>query len=521
VTLLVSADAVVTADGRRGDAVLIEAGHVVGVGDRRDLADGVPEDSFPGATIVPGLRDAHIHAVPYAALLKGCSLKSAVSMAGLKDLIASHATELPASEPLVATRFDDESLAERRLPTREDLDDVADDRPVVVYRYCGHIAVANSYALLESGIDATTLDPDGGSIDRDEHGVPTGVLRETAAGLISPALARGGHVSEDELIDALTALAGLGITSIGAMIGYGEAPSEKLEAEVELWRNAASRLPIKVHGIVIADTPARLEFAAQRLTDAGPRLRWLGVKRFADGSLGGHTAAMSDPFADVDTLGTYRLTDVDTDLARSSLSLGGIVAIHAIGDRAVDGVLDVFAGLLRRGAAATDLRMEHLSVISPTQIERFAELGITASVQPAFLASESQWLERRVGAGRMEWVYPFRSINESGIPLAGSSDCPVEPPNPLWGMAAAMDRYGINQDERITGLEALAMFTMGAARALREPIPLATGSPADLVILDVNPQTASASSIHNATILETYVEGEPVQVDRSKPTWVD
>jgi len=279
---IVSADAVTTADGRQGNAVLIEAGRIVAVGDRRDLDGGVLEDTFPGATIVPGLRDAHIHAVPYAALLKGCSLKSALNIADLKDRVARHAGTLPSSEPVVATRFDDESLTERRLPTREDLDDAVNDRAVVIYRYCGHIAVANSHALMESGIDATTPDPDGGSIDRDEHGAPTGVLRETAAGLVSPALARGGYVSEDELTDALTGLAGLGITSIGAMIGYGEAPSEKLEAEVELWRNVAARLPIKVHGIVIADTPERLEFAAKTLTDAGPRLRWLGVKRFAE-----------------------------------------------------------------------------------------------------------------------------------------------------------------------------------------------------------------------------------------------
>ncbi len=121
----------------------------------------------------------------------------------------------------------------------------------------------------------------------------------------------------------------------------------------------------------------------------------------------------------------------------------------------------------------------------------------------------------------MEWVYPFRSLKNAGITVAGSSDCPVEPPNPLWGMAAAMDRHGINEGERITGLEALAMCTKGAAQALREPIPLATGSPADLVVLDTNPQDASASAIHDATILETYVDGEVVEVDRSVPTWVD
>jgi len=518
---LVTADAVVTADGHRGNAVLLDANSVVAVGDRRELDNGVPEDAFPGATIIPGLRDAHIHAVPYAALLQGCSLKSSVSIADLQDRIASHARSLSGSEPLVATRFDDESLAERRLPTRKDLDAVVRDRPAVIYRYCGHIAVANSVALSESGINETTPDPEGGTIDRDEHGAPTGVLRETAAGLISSALARGGHVSEVQLIDALTRLSGLGITSIGAMIGYGEAPSEKLEAELELWLNVASRLPIKVHGIVIADTCDQLEFAAQQLADTGPRLGWLGVKRFADGSLGGHTAALSRPFADVDTAGTYRLTDSDADVARCSLALGGMVSIHAIGDRAVGGVMDVFEELQLHGAVGVDLRMEHLSVISPAQIERFAELGITACVQPAFLASEARWLENRVGRDRIAWVYPFRSLKAAGVTVAGSSDCPVEPPNPAWGMAAAMNRYGINEDERVTGLDALAMFTTDAARALREPVPLATGSPADLVVLDIDPTTASPTQVHNATILETYVEGEPVQVDRSKPTWVD
>lgn len=518
---LVSADAVVTAQGRVGNAVLIDAGHVLAVGDRDELSQGLPEDTFPGATIVPGLRDAHIHAVPYAALLKGCSLKSARSLTELKDRIVSHAAKLPASVPVVATRFDDESLAEGRLPTRHDLDDAVGDRPVVIYRYCGHVAVANSQALAESGIDASTTDPEGGSIDRDEHGVPTGVLRETASGLVAPALARGGLVTEDELIDALTGLAGLGVTSIGAMIGYGEAPSEKLEVEIDLWRRVSARLPIKVHGIVIANTPESLRSAALQLDAAGPRLRWLGVKRFADGSLGGHTASMSENFSDVATLGTYRLTDVDTELAQASITLGGMVAIHAIGDRAVGGTLDVFEGLLRSGASAPDLRMEHVSVISPDQIARFANLGITASVQPAFLASESHWLERRIGADRMKWVYPFRSLIAAGIRVAGSSDSPVEPPNPLWGMASAMDRYGINEDERITGLDALAMFTTGAAAALREPEPLTPGSPADFVILDANPESATATAIRDTTIVETYVEGEQVHVDRSKPTWVD
>ena len=519
---LISADAVVTGSGAVGTAVLIDDGVVTAVGSHQDLrSSDTAEEQFPGGTIIPGLRDAHIHAVPYAALLDGCSLKSATTIEDLQDRLATYAAELSPDEPVVATRLDDESLAERRLPTREDLDAAISDRPVVIYRYCGHVAVANTTALTMSGVARDTPDPEGGSIDRDQDGTPTGVLRETAVGLISAALRRGGRVEEDQLVDALHRLAGLGLTSIGAIIGYGESPSEKLEAEVELWRSVAPRLPIKVGGFAIADTPQQLGFSAKALSGAGPRLRWLGVKRFSDGSLGGHTAAMCRPFADVDTKGTFRLTPADTEVARYSLELGGMVAMHAIGDRAVEGVLDVFEVLLAEGADPADLRMEHVSVIAPDQIERFARMGVTASVQPAFLASESEWIESRVGASRLGWVYPFRSLMSAGVPVAGSSDCPVEPPHPLWGMAAAIGRYGIGMRERLTGLEALAMFTSGAARALREATPLSPGSAADLVVIDTDPSTAAAREIRSATVIETYIDGVPVNVERSLPTWVD
>jgi predicted amidohydrolase YtcJ len=425
---LIVADAIVTSMGVRGNAVLIEDGRVAAVGDHGDLRrSNLVEERYPGGFLSPGFRDAHIHAVPYAALLAGCSLKRAASIDDLVDRLGRFAATQPENAPIVATRFDDESLAEGRLPDRHDLDRAVPDRPAVIYRYCGHVAVANSAALAASGIDATTPDPEGGSLDRHD-GAPNGVLRETAAGLIAPALARGGSLEPKALISGLERLASLGITSIGAMIGYGEQPSEKLEAEIALWCEAARELPIKVHGITITDDPDQLSAAKTALNSAGARLNWLGVKRFADGSLGGHTAAMCSPFSDVDTTGTYRLTDADAAIAKTCVAMEGMVCIHAIGDRAVGGVLDVFTDLVDGGADPASLRMEHVSVISPDQIERFASLGATASIQPAFLASESAWLGDRVGPDRGGWVYPFASMRDAGIPLAGSSDCPVEPP---------------------------------------------------------------------------------------------
>ena len=518
---LVAADAVVTSTGIVGNAVLVKNGLIAAVGDYSDLRrSDLVEERYLGAFIAPGFRDAHIHAVPYAALLDGCSLKNATSMDDLVDRLARFAARLAPGMPVVATRFDDESLVEGRLPDRTDLDRAVPDRPAVIYRYCGHVAVANSAALAASGIDASTADPDGGSLDRLE-GTPTGVLRETAAGLIAPALARGGALDPTALLAGLDRLASLGITSIGAMIGYGEQPSEKLEAEIELWCEVARDLPINVHGITITDDSSQLLAARSALNSAGSRLRWLGVKRFADGSLGGHTAAMCSPFSDVDTTGTYRLTDTDVAIARTCVEMGGMVCIHAIGDRAVGGVLDVFTDLVNDGAEPTSLRMEHVSVIAPEQIQRFAELGVTASIQPAFLASESAWLGDRVGPTRSPWVYPFASMRNAGIPLAGSSDCPVEPPHPLWGMAAAVDRHGISPLEALTAPEALGLFTSGAARAIREPEPLSDGSAADLVSLDTNLASATAAEIHDCQVLATYVDGHALDLDRSLPTWVD
>ncbi len=520
-TVLV-ADAVLSGRGAIGNAIAIEEGNIRSVGESQEIVrDGDHVVVYDGGFVTPGFRDAHIHAIPYAALLSGCSLKSANSIADLVDRLATYARSQPPGVPIVASRFDDESLIEQRLPTREDLDRAVPDRPAVIYRYCGHIAVANSRALANSGIDAGTADPDGGIIDRSESGEPTGVLRETATGLIATSLSRGAPLPASSLIDGLTRLGGLGITSIGAIIGYGESPYEKLAAESELLREVAGDLPIRVHGLSIASTPAELAAAAKTLTDAGDRLTWLGVKRFSDGSLGGHTAAMCSPFSDVDTTGTFRLTEEDVVVSRHSLSLGGMVAIHAIGDRAISEVLDVFTSLLSQGAAARDLRMEHVSVASPQLIGDFARTGATAVVQPAFLASEEGWLGKRLGPERMGWAYPFRSMRQAGITLAGSSDSIVEPPHPLWGIAAAMDRHGIAPDEALTGVEALDVFTSGGAVALRELDPLSVGSPADLAVVDCDFRTATPAQVHGAHVLDTYVGGDRMHVDRNQPTWVD
>ncbi len=520
---LLTADLVRTARGVLGDAVLIDGESVAAVGRAADLRSrDMVETSYPGAVIIPGLRDAHFHPVPYAAAIAGTTLKTAKDLADVADRLRAGAATLPTGAPLVALRLDDETLAEQRLPTRTDLDTAVADRAVLAHRYCGHIAVANSLALAAGGINRDTPNPPGGLIDRDGAGEPTGVLRETAIELVSTALAFTQAVGPDQVVDAMHRLAGLGITSIGAMTRTGDGPWASLGNEAKLLEQVAHRLPITVHSYVIANSVDELMAASADLRAAGGRVRWAGLKQFADGSLGGHTAAMHEPFADQpDTLGTFRLTEVHADLARSCLAAGGSVALHAIGDLACSRVIDLFAELIDEGADPSRLRLEHASVLTRPDITRLAGLGVIACVQPAFIGSETEWLEKRLGPRRLAMAYPFETMRRAGVRLAGGSDCPVEPPDPWAGMALARDRAGLVPQEGLPPNAALGLFTDDAAFALGEPLPLAIGTRADIAVVDRDPVAVDPDELRATQVLATWVSGTEVDVDRSLPTWTD
>jgi predicted amidohydrolase YtcJ len=506
------------------DAILVTGGRIDRVGNRSDLETPfVRVEHLLGGSIIPGLADAHFHPVHYTGALRRLVVKQAVDHDDLVQRIRAAAAELPPGQALMGIRLDDESMAERTLPTRHVLDAAAPDRPVLLYRYCGHVAVANTAALEAAGIDRTTGDPAGGHIDRDEHGRPNGILRETAIGSVSTVVgARSTSIGPDDLIEAGRRLAAMGLTGLGAIIGCGDPMLGDGSDEVQIVVDAAPSLGIPMSVLVSTDTADLLEAAAKRLNRAGRRVRFGGVKLFADGSLGGHTAAMFEPYADAAaTRGALRLEpEADLVLARRALALGGMVAVHAIGDAAVSRVLDFFEVLLDEGTDPHRLRMEHVSVITDTDLERMARMGIIGSVQPAFLASEAGWLGKRLGPDRLERAYRFRSMLEAGIPLAGGSDCPVEPPHPLHGIASAVGRGGLVESEALTPTEAIEAFTSGAALAMGGPDPLAPGAPANFTVVAGDLSSMSENELRAADVLETIVDGERVPLPDDGPDWV-
>jgi predicted amidohydrolase YtcJ len=256
-------------------------------------------------------------------------------------------------------------------------------------------------------------------------------------------------------------------------------------------------LPIDFQVLVIAETPADLADAVRRLERASSNVSFFGWKEFADGSLGGRTAALYEPYSDdPGNTGTVRLEpDKAQIMAKTALDLGGVVAIHAIGDLANDLVIDVFEQFINDGADPTLLRIEHASMLTDTAVDRMAQLGVTASVQPAFLTSEIDWLGKRLGP-RTERAYALARMHEAGIHLLGGSDCPVESPNPWWGMSSAAGQG------RLAPREAFGLF----AENLR------VGAPADFLIVPFDPLNATPDQLRQMTVEHVYKNGNEIPI---------
>ena len=452
-TIRYRVDAVVDRTGHLGDELWVRDGSI-------SLDRPVDVERFETVRkkgfLVPGLHDAHVHLASITAATAGVSLDGAADLDEVTRRIAGRGRG-----DVVAIGFDETDMTPNRLLDSDALDAMVDDRAVLVYRVCGHIAMANTVALARAGVDRTTPDPPGGSFDRDAAGRPTGVLRETAIDVVSAVIDdESRDVGVDELALTLTRLAHLGLTSVTAMVPAGApawcGPDDELE------RLLALPSPLPVRAVLISSTADDLVRHAQRLDS--DMLTFAGWKGFADGSLGGHTAALSAPYRDnVDTSGTVRFEpDHFRTMSEVALGLGGSVHIHAIGDVAVGRVLDLFSDLIEAGAAPDRLRVEHASVLTPGLIGRMSDLGVIASVQPAFVRSDARWIDARLGPERSQWAYPFRSMLAAGIRLVGGSDAPVEDPDPLSGARVAVDRSGWNLDQALEPWEALSLFADGS-----------------------------------------------------------
>lgn len=490
--------------------VLVDDGRVVAVGDADSLAaqSVSSAQSLPGALVVPGLHDAHIHAASLARLRTEVDVRGASNAHEAARLVGEFSTEHPGTGVIWGGVWDANRWCGE--PHRRALDAVTGDRPVALSSADYHSLWVNSAALRLVGFDRDTTDPAGGRLERDADGELTGVIRETACTPFYDLPADDVDELPGLMAEAIDDLLSVGLTGI-TDIDHEDAHQAFLAL------HARDALKVRVSkAIRHEDLPLAME-QGRRTVDGDDWIRVGPLKLFADGALGSHTCHMTDAFAGGDSHGVPTLTPeqlrVYTELA---VRAGIAVATHAIGDRAATEVLDAYEYVLEATHSELRLRIEHAQHLRRADLSRMARLGVVASMQPVHCTSDFELVDKLLD-GHDVVSYGWRSCLDSGVPLAFGSDAPVEDPNPFVALHAAVTRQrvdgtpagGWQPHERVSMVEALAAHSRGAAHAAGwdDVGTLTPGMLADFVAVDTD-LIATPERAHEARALTTVVGGE-------------
>lgn len=460
-------------------------------------------------TVIPGLVDCHVHMTGFGQFLQTLDLRNVGSIGEIQKKLTEYSRKNPGKKWILGGRLDNERLKEKHYPTRWDLDKAVQDRPVFLLRVCGHIGIANTKALQLAGITKKTA-VESGKIDLDKKtGEPNGVLQENALDLVWKAVPKPTleDVEESCLLASMRAVEA-GLTCVHWLVGSANEMRalQKLQAERRLPLRAYLGIPVE-----LLDELASLGL----MTGFGNDMLKLGfVKILADGSLGGHTAALKAPYSDKpETRGmmlytTEKLNKMVLDTHKAGLQL----AIHAIGDRTAEAVLKAYEKAFKTQSRENHRhRIEHCSVLNPKLIRKMKQLDLIASVQPHFVESDF-WVTDRVGKMRACWVYAFKTLMREGVMVVSGSDCPVEPINPILGIWAATSRKDF-AEERLTVEEALKTFTLNAAYASFDEEKRGTievGKFADLTVLSDDLFNVPLDNIKKIRVETTIVNGKVV-----------
>jgi predicted amidohydrolase YtcJ len=470
--------------------------------------------------IFPGFNDAHTHLGEAGRTKLNVDLRGSESLADMLARIQAAATEAPAGHWLTGGGWDHTLWKDKILPTRQDLDKVTGNHPAFLTRIDGHIAIANSAALATAGITAKTQMPQGGAIDLDSSGEPTGIVRESAQELVDKVVPPPTHEERrkgDEL--AINDALAHGVTTAQDNSDWEDfLVYEEMEKEGNLHLRITEWLPF----IASLD-----ELKAHRAHHDGndPMLHTGMLKGFMDGSLGSRTAAMKQPYSDDPKntgLPQYtqdRLNEMTVERAKAGFQIG----FHAIGDQAVSMALDAFS---QPGVAVTARnRIEHAQVVDPADFARFKKLGVIASMQPNHLLTDVNWAMARIGPERAKGAYAWKRFLDAGVPLAFGTDYPVEPITPFRGLFEAVTRTNeyatksLSVENKLNRGEALYAYTQGSAYAEfaeKHKGKLAPGFDADFVVVDRDIYKLRPTSIIETQVRQTWVAGQQVYSSTSQ-----
>ena len=502
------------------EAMAIMGDRIVAVGTNADIAPHVGETTTVidgGPLVVPGFIDTHVHFLDGGEALESVQLRDVTSREQFRERFADYVETIEPGEWILGGTWDHEAWG-GELPTRDWIDDLTSENPVWVSRLDGHMALANSLALSLAGVDADSPDVPGGEIVRDADGRLTGVLKDNAMTPVFSAVPPASKARRDrQLQAALDYLAANGVTTVHDMGSF---------ENVEVFRRAHKRQALTVR-IYAAVPLSQWRELSVDVTANGRGDEWLttGVlKGFMDGSLGSHTAAMLEPFSDEPDDRGMLINSLDDmrDWILNADRAGLHVVVHAIGDKAIRDLLDIYLDVVEQaGPRDRRFRMEHSQHIHPEDIPRFAAQNVIASMQPYHAIDDGRWAERVIGPERSRTTYAFRSLIDSGARVAFGSDWYVAPASPILGIHAAVTRQTIDDanpdgwvpEQKITVEEALRAYTVEGAYASYDEDnrgQLKADMLADFVVLDRDLTSIDVNDIAATQVLRTVVGGVTV-----------
>jgi len=515
------------------EALAVYGNRIVAVGRRADvLALRGPNTTvidLQGQTAIPGLIDSHVHLAGYALMRHQVMLDGLTSLQAVLDAVAERVAVTPPGTWVQGFGWNQNVWPVKRFPTRHDLDAIAPNHPVALRRKDGHSLWVNTAALAHGGLLDVVPEVRGGRFDRDEDGIPTGIIREMAIDwfkkrVIEPPPAADTRAA---LVEVMPIAHSLGLTSV-------QTPEEPDKLYAWLSLRERGELALRVWAMLEKDD---LDAAIGLGLRAGLGDDWVrlgGLKLYADGALGSHTADMLEPYSDDPSRQGFPVLDTEElrDLVGRASRAGFPSCVHAIGDAAVRRVLDVLEETLTPalslpGRGRLRHRIEHVQVIHPADLGRLAELGVVAAMQPLHAPSDREVADRLWGA-RARYAYAWRSLLDAGTRLAFGSDGPIEDIDPLAGIYAAVTRKhpdpavpqaqgepveGWYPAECLTVVEAVRAYTLDAAYAASEEHvkgSLTPGKLADVVVLSRDILAEPPNAILQTRVVMTILDGKVV-----------
>lgn len=498
-------------EGETADAVLVDKGRIMRTGAQNELENEADiRIDLEGQTMLPALTDSHIHLIMLGKKLKSLSLHHIDDIEEMKHLMKEFRTDHKWN---LILGYDENNLEDKYRMDRFELDALT-DKPTLVTRICHHAGFVNTKALELLGIDQGVKNPEGGYFERDENGELTGWVYDTAFDLIR-------NQTVDDNVESLSADLD---TAIEYMYSYGIAGAhtedmsnygpyetpfkaylatigpDKKKFRVNLLRNE------KVYLQMIEDDPVYLEDWIEK--DA--------MKIFIDGAFGGKTALLKEPYEGTDNHGLQIHSREDLEnMVKRARENDDAIAVHMIGDKACEIVLDAIEKYpVPKGKHD---RLIHCSLLDESLIRRMSSLDVMCDIQPTFLTSDMPWITEYIGEDRAKYLYAFKTLQDNGLILGGSSDAPIEDVNPLLGIHTLVTRRGdrgvYNESERVSRFEAFRMYTSNAAEIVYKGDragSIKTGYYADFAVFDRDVMQVAPDDLLEAKVTRTIIDGDTV-----------